>query len=117
MPRRGKDRCRDLLAILESPPSTLASRSRRSPPPDHHHHEEKDMNTPNTRRPTDSYRFEASVRRAAWTWLGKQIAALIARHQALQTARRLSALSDRELLDVGLLRADIERVAGERSRA
>ena len=75
------------------------------------------MNASNTRRPTDSYRFEASVRRAAWTWVGKRIAALVARHQALQTARKLSALSDRELLDVGLLRADIDRVAGERSRA
>jgi uncharacterized protein YjiS (DUF1127 family) len=75
------------------------------------------MNAPNTRRPTDSYRFEASVRVAAWTWVGKRIAGLVARHQALQTARKLSALSDRELLDVGLLRADIDRVAGERSRA
>jgi uncharacterized protein YjiS (DUF1127 family) len=75
------------------------------------------MNATNTRRPTDSYRFEAAVRRTAWTWLGKQIAALIAHHQALQTARTLSALSDRELLDVGVLRSDIERVAGKRSRA
>jgi uncharacterized protein YjiS (DUF1127 family) len=75
------------------------------------------MNASNTRRPIATYRFEAAVRRTAWTWLGKQIAALIARHQALQTARRLSALSDRELLDVGLLRSDIERVAGKRSRA
>ena len=47
------------------------------------------MNTSSVRRPTYPYRFEAAVRRAAWGWFGRQIAAFVARHQAARTARAL----------------------------
>ena len=69
------------------------------------------MNTSSVRRPTYPYRFEAAVRRAAWGWLGRQIAAFVAWHQAARTARALSALSDQQLLDIGLLRGDIREAA------
>jgi hypothetical protein len=36
------------------------------------------MNTSSVRRPTYPYRFEAAVRRAAWGWFGRQIAAFVA---------------------------------------
>ena len=49
--------------------------------------------------------------RTAWAWPGKVIAALVARSRARQTERELAVLSDRELRDVGLLRADLHRVA------
>ncbi|HSD43006.1 MAG TPA: DUF1127 domain-containing protein [Burkholderiales bacterium] len=70
------------------------------------------MNAPaTTRRPADVYRFEAAVRRLAWTWLTERIAALVARYRAQQTVRELAVLDDRELRDVGLLRADIVQAA------
>jgi uncharacterized protein YjiS (DUF1127 family) len=69
------------------------------------------------RRPTDVYRFEAAVRGAAWGWLGEQIAALVAKHRGRQTARELAVLSDQELRDVGLLRAEIDQVAANGSSA
>ncbi len=67
---------------------------------------------PGTRRPFD-YRFEAAVRRAAWTWCLGRIASAVARFKARQTARALALLSDGQLRDIGLLRADIERIAAE----
>jgi uncharacterized protein YjiS (DUF1127 family) len=70
-----------------------------------------------TRRSTNSYRFEAAVRRAAWRSFGARIAALVAKYRARQTARALSVLSDQELRDVGLLRAEIEQVAANGSSA
>jgi uncharacterized protein YjiS (DUF1127 family) len=69
------------------------------------------MNAPNTRRPIDTYRFEAAVRRAAWGWLSGRIATLVANYKARQTARELALLSDQELRDVGLLRAEIGAAA------
>ena len=69
------------------------------------------MNAPQTRRPTDLYRFEAALRGAAWTWVARVVAAAVARLEARQTARELSALTDRELHDIGLRRADIEDAA------
>lgn len=65
---------------------------------------------PGTRRPFD-YRFEAAVRRAAWTWCLGRIASAVARFKARQTVRALALLSDSQLRDIGLLRADIEQVA------
>ncbi len=65
---------------------------------------------PGTRRPFD-YRFEAAVRRASWGWCLGRIASAVARFKARQTARELMALTDRQLHDVGLRRADIEDVA------
>jgi uncharacterized protein YjiS (DUF1127 family) len=70
------------------------------------------MNTPsNTRRPVDLYRFEAGLRSAAWTWLARVVASALARLKTRQTIRDLSALSDRQLNDIGLRRADIEDAA------
>jgi uncharacterized protein YjiS (DUF1127 family) len=65
---------------------------------------------PGTRRPFD-YRFEAALRGAAWAWCLGRIASAVARFKARQTVRELALLSDGQLRDVGLLRADIERVA------
>ncbi len=73
------------------------------------------MNAPNTRRPTDLYRFEAALRGAAWTWVARAIASAVARLKARQTLRELSALTDRQLHDIGLRRADIEDVAASSS--
>jgi uncharacterized protein YjiS (DUF1127 family) len=69
------------------------------------------MNAPSTRRPTDTYRFEAAVRSAAWAWVAKVVAAAIARHRAHGTMRELNALTDRQLCDIGLRRAEIEDAA------
>lgn len=74
------------------------------------------MNASNT-RPTDMYRFEAAVRRAAWGWFGIRAAAFVARHRARQTARLLSVLSDQELRDIGLLRANIVEAAAKSASA
>ncbi|HLB15692.1 MAG TPA: DUF1127 domain-containing protein [Burkholderiales bacterium] len=75
---------------------------------------------PGTRRPFD-YRFEAALRRAAWAWLGARIvsavAAVAVRHRARRTIRELGILSDRELRDIGLCRAEIEEVAAGSSGA
>ena len=69
---------------------------------------------PSTRRPFD-YRFEAALRRAAWAWLGERtasaLATVAARLGARRTIRELEILSDRELRDIGLCRAEIEQVA------
>ncbi|MGH8681263.1 MAG: DUF1127 domain-containing protein [Burkholderiales bacterium] len=74
------------------------------------------MNTPsNTRRPIDLYRFEAGLRSAAWTALARAVASALARLKTWQTIRELSALSDRQLNDIGLRRADIEDVAASSS--
>jgi uncharacterized protein YjiS (DUF1127 family) len=75
------------------------------------------MNAPSNiiRRSTNSYRFEAAVRRAAWRSFGERIAALVAKYRARQTARELAVLSDRELRDVGLLRAEIDQAAADGS--
>jgi len=75
------------------------------------------MNTQsNTRRPVvDLYRFEAGLRRAAWTWLARTVASALARLKTRQTIRELGALSDRQLNDIGLRRADIDDVAANSS--
>jgi uncharacterized protein YjiS (DUF1127 family) len=68
-------------------------------------------------RPTDTYRFEAAVRNAAWGWLSNNIAMFVARHRARQTARMLAVLSDQELRDIGLLRANIVEAAAKSASA
>jgi uncharacterized protein YjiS (DUF1127 family) len=68
------------------------------------------------RQPVDVYRFEAVLRRAAWAWLGRRIAAFVAKARARRTVRELSALSERDLQDVGLLRADICAAAARSAR-
>jgi uncharacterized protein YjiS (DUF1127 family) len=74
------------------------------------------MNGPsNTRRPVDLYRFEAALRSAAWARLGRAIASLVAGYRARQTLRALNALTDRQLYDIGLRRAEIEDVAARSS--
>jgi uncharacterized protein YjiS (DUF1127 family) len=64
-------------------------------------------------RPTDTYRFEAAVRRAAWGWLADRMTTLVAHHRARQTARMLAVLDDQELRDIGLLRAEIGDAAAK----
>jgi uncharacterized protein YjiS (DUF1127 family) len=72
------------------------------------------MNTPlNTRRPIDLYPFEDTVRRAAWSWLSKRVAAVVAAYRAQVTMRALSQLTDGQLSDIGLRRHDIERIAAQ----
>lgn len=74
------------------------------------------MNAPsNSRRPVDLYRFEAALRSAAWTSVASAIASALARIKTRQTIRELRALSDRQLHDIGLRRADIEEVAANSS--
>lgn len=74
------------------------------------------MNAPfNSRRPTDVYRFEAGLRGAAWTWLGRVIASAVARLKARQTLRELNALTDVQLRDIGLRRWEIEDTAARTS--
>lgn len=70
-----------------------------------------------TTRPTDTYRFEAAVRRAAWGWLAERIALLVARYRARQTVRQLAVLNDQELRDIGLLRAEIGEAAAKSAAA
>jgi uncharacterized protein YjiS (DUF1127 family) len=64
---------------------------------------------------------EPSLREAAATpklvregglaaWLSRQVAAFVAWHRDNQAAAELSAMSDRELMDIGLGRADVTRV-------
>ncbi len=69
----------------------------------------------NARRPVDLYRFEAGLRSAAWASLARAVASVVARVKAKETIRELSALSDRQLHDIGLRRADIERIAANGS--
>jgi len=68
-------------------------------------------------RPIDTYRFEAAVRRTAWGWLAGRIAMFVARHRARQTASVLAVLSDQELRDIGLLRAEIGAAAAKSATA
>ena len=69
------------------------------------------MNAPNTRRPTDLYRFEAALRSAAWTWVARAVASAVVRLKTRQTIRQLNELTDRQLFDIGLHRAEIKDVA------
>jgi uncharacterized protein YjiS (DUF1127 family) len=67
------------------------------------------MNTrSSTRRPVDLYRFEAALRSAAWTSAARAIASAVARLGARRSMRELAALTDRQLRDIGLRRAEIE---------
>jgi uncharacterized protein YjiS (DUF1127 family) len=43
-------------------------------------------------------------------WLSRQVAAFVAWRRDSEAAGELSAMSDRELLDIGLSRADVGRV-------
>jgi uncharacterized protein YjiS (DUF1127 family) len=43
-------------------------------------------------------------------WLSRQVAAIMAWRRDSEAAAELSAMSDRELLDIGLSRADVGRV-------
>jgi uncharacterized protein YjiS (DUF1127 family) len=56
---------------------------------------------------------EVVVRRSVWNWFGEWIANFVRKRIAERNARRaireLEAMSDRELRDIGLHRADIER--------
>ena len=52
-----------------------------------------------------------SVRKAGLAaWLSHQIAAFVAWRRDSQAASELAAMSDRELMDIGLARADVVRV-------
>jgi uncharacterized protein YjiS (DUF1127 family) len=66
-------------------------------------------------RPVDLYRFEAGLRGAAWQWVARAIASAVARFRARQTLRELNALTDRQLYDIGLRRAELEDVAAHSS--
>lgn len=64
----------------------------------------------------NAYGPNARIACAARTWLSARIASLVAKSKARHTARELSVLSDEELWDIGLLRADIAEVAATTSR-
>jgi uncharacterized protein YjiS (DUF1127 family) len=62
-----------------------------------------------------SLRASASVRATGRksglaTWLSRQISGLIAWRRDSQAIRELSAMSDRELMDIGVSRGDLPRV-------
>ncbi len=59
------------------------------------------------------YRLEAEIRRAAWASVRAQVASLVARFRTRQTIRELNILSDRQLRDLGLLRAEIGEAAAK----
>ncbi len=75
------------------------------------------MNGSHARPIYNTYRFEAAVRRAAWGRFAERIAMLVARYRARQTVRQLAALSDQELRDIGLLRAEIGEAAAKSATA
>ncbi len=60
--------------------------------------------------------YRAAVRRSAERWLSQRIASLISTFRVRKTVRELSLLSDEELRDIGLLRADIADAATAASK-
>lgn len=69
----------------------------------------------NMQRP-QVYPSEARIARAGGAWFRERIASLVAKSKARHTVRELSSLSDRDLRDIGLLRADIPEVGIAASR-
>jgi uncharacterized protein YjiS (DUF1127 family) len=63
---------------------------------------------PNLRAPATAPRDARTDGLAAW--LSRQVAAFVAWRRDNEAAGELSAMSDRELLDIGLSRADVGRV-------
>jgi uncharacterized protein YjiS (DUF1127 family) len=65
-------------------------------------------------RAFSSCQLETAVRRAAWSWLVKQVTAFArtwaAELTARQAVRDLAAKNDRDLWDLGIFRSDIPRV-------
>lgn len=65
--------------------------------------EEPNLRTPDVAR--------SAVRQGGLAaWLSRQVAAFVASNRTHKAARELSFLSDRELMDIGLHRADLSRV-------
>jgi uncharacterized protein YjiS (DUF1127 family) len=62
---------------------------------------------PNLREPTVTPR--AARKGSLATWLSRQVAAFAAWRLDREAAAELSAMSDRELMDIGLSRADVGR--------
>jgi uncharacterized protein YjiS (DUF1127 family) len=63
---------------------------------------------PNLRAPAAT---PSAVRKGGLAaWLSRQVAAFVAWRRDSEAAGELSAMSDRELLDIGLSRADVGRV-------
>ena len=75
--------------------------------------EEPNLRTPDVAQSTIR---RATIRRATVrdgglaAWLSRQISAFVAWNRESNAARELAALSDRELMDIGLNRADLGRV-------
>ena len=63
---------------------------------------------PNLRAPTAAPRVARKGGLAAW--LSRQVAAFVAWRRDSEAAAELAAMSDRELLDIGLSRVDVGRV-------
>lgn len=63
---------------------------------------------PNLRTPPVSPRVAG--KRGLAAWLSHKLAAFLAWHRDGQAAAELSSMSDHELLDIGLTRADVSRV-------
>ena len=63
--------------------------------------------------------LELAVRRAVWQWLLERATGFIAAVRAELAARRaireLEMMGDRELADIGLTRAEVQRIAGSRA--
>jgi uncharacterized protein YjiS (DUF1127 family) len=64
----------------------------------------------------EAHALEITVRRVAWRWVRECIASFVRKRIAARNARRalreLEAMSDRNLCDIGLDRADLERARG-----
>jgi Domain of unknown function (DUF1127) len=73
--------------------------------------------TPGNINSRSRYRSTARGLAAAGTWLREQFASLLVKVHVRHTVRELSLLSDRELWDIGLLRAQIPQAASAAGRS
>jgi uncharacterized protein YjiS (DUF1127 family) len=74
------------------------------------------MYAPSTTRPAYFQRLEEAVLSStAWTWIASAVDAVVTYFRTCHTIRELNALTDRQLHDIGLRRAEIENAAARSS--